>query len=193
MQPEQPTSNQPTHSPVSPLPTPTPVGPPPQKNRTGLIVGLVIGGMVVIGIVITIIVLLTRPSTTQNNTNSQPGTSSQSKTQAPENFANAKAVAEAYVRAYEMKDFSAVVNEANTCQEYIDTYGLDVSELEASLQPYKITGEVNDERVLAETVSEVDITITLQTASGTPTPKSAFIKAVKEDGAWKFCGEGGGE
>jgi hypothetical protein len=95
-----------------------------------------------------------------------------------------------YMAAYENKDFGDVVDSA--CEAYKDKFGVDTSELESQLADYDITAtpdgdaEVDDNHPDAATAK---IDLKLVGSDQTQEPK-ILIKIVREDGQWRFCGEG---
>lgn len=96
------------------------------------------------------------------------------------------AVREAYMQAYEDKDFSSVVRDA--CKSYLDEFGTNTSRLEDKLEPYDVTAEARGEPKISGDAAEARIDLELARRGDVERPK-IVIQIVKEAGEWKFCGE----
>lgn len=173
--------------------------PPPPKSSTGKIVAVVVIALLVLGGAGVGVYFLTKDSgnttagpeqtssaappeteTSQRTTTSRRTTSSAPDTAGPQE------VVDAYVRAYETKQFSSVTTQA--CDAYKKKYGTDTTELEGKLADFDITAKASGEPKVtgSSATAEIDLTLTKGTESK---DASIRIKIVKESGDWKFCGE----
>ncbi|HEU5474816.1 MAG TPA: hypothetical protein VFV67_29585 [Actinophytocola sp.] len=170
--------------------------PPPPKKKNTMMVVIVLVAVLVIGGAATTIFLMTRdsggtgssasPNTETAGPEEDDGNDPPSRTEdAPTN--SPAAVQQAYIDAYESKQFSTVVESA--CQAYKDKFGTDTSKLEKQLEPYDIKAEnAGDPEVTGNTATAlIDLELTKDGETKTPHIK---IKIVKEGGQWRFCGEG---
>jgi hypothetical protein len=103
-------------------------------------------------------------------------------------FANSPdGVREAYMAAYENHDFGAVVGDA--CSTYKREFGMDTSTLEQNTRPFQITATAVGEPAFRGNAATANIDLDLSRA-GTSERVPIFIRMEKEDGVWRFCGEG---
>jgi len=96
-------------------------------------------------------------------------------------------VQQAYIQAYESKQFGSVV--ATACDAYKKKFGTDTSDLEKQLAPYDIKATADGEPTVDGGTATAKINLELTKGADTKRPKIQ-IKIVKESGSWKFCGEG---
>jgi hypothetical protein len=96
-------------------------------------------------------------------------------------------VQQAYIEAYESKNFESVLNSA--CDAYKKKFGTSTTELEKQLAPYDIKATADGEPEVAGATAVAKINLEMTKGSETRKPKIQ-IKIVKESGKWKFCGEG---
>lgn len=170
-----------------------PGGEPPRKSSTGTIVAVVVVAVLVLAGAATGIYFLTKDSgqtTAGGQTTSAKPTDTPTTTKSTSkgnDSSGPAAVQKAYMTAYETKDFRAVVD--NACAAYVSKFGTDTSELEQQLAPYdiKATPDGAPQVTGSTAIAKIDLTLTRGSESKTPKIK---IKIVKEDGVWKFCGEG---
>lgn len=184
-------------------PPPPPQPPPPKKRNTGMIVAIVLIVLLVLGGGGVALVVLTGDddpnAAADDSTTSQPTTGAEPSDDAPasdeptdEDPASTSSnspedVREAYMTAYENKDFSEVVDSA--CAAYKNKYTTDTTSLEETLAPYDITAKADGEPDVNGNTATAKINLELTQAGTTERPK-IFIKIVEEDGEWRFCGEG---
>jgi hypothetical protein len=173
-----------------------PPPPPPKKSNTNMIIAVVVVAVLVLGGAGAGIFFLTRgddpgntasPGTSQQNA---PTNGSDPTRPSPGNGTGAdspEGVQQAYMQAYESKQFGSVVDEA--CKAYKDKFGTDTSELEAQLEPYEIRATADGEPDVTGSTAIAKIDLELTRNGETKTPKIQ-IKIVKESGKWRFCGEG---
>lgn len=168
-------------------------GPPPKKSNRNVIIAVVVIAVLVLGGAGTAIFFLTKKKD-EPSSSSQGGGGSTSQTTTsgkpsdpPVSKDGPEKVQQAYVDAYESKQFSSVV--ANACKAYKDKFGTDTSQLEQQLAPYDITAKAEgDPEVTGNTATAlIDLELT---KDGQTKPAKIKIKIVKESGSWKFCGEG---
>jgi flagellar basal body-associated protein FliL len=102
--------------------------------------------------------------------------------------ADPAAVQQAYMLAYETKQFAPVLNSA--CDAYKKKFGTSTAELDKQLAPYdRITAEADGQPEVTGNSATAKINLELTRGSEVRHPKIK-IKIVKESGTWKFCGEG---
>lgn len=179
-------------------------GEPPRPNNTGKIVAIVAIAVLVLGGAATGVYFLTKGD--DKGTTSAPGTSAPQETSEskakdstatkpakPTTTSKASAaggpeeVVDAYIDAYEKKDFSRVVEQA--CDAYKKKYGTDTSELESQLSKFEVKGEAKGAPEVKGSTATAEIDLELTEAGKAPKPAHIRIKVVKEDGGWRFCGE----
>ena len=175
---------------------PSPPPPPPRKSRTGKIIAIVVIAVLVLGGAGTAIYFVTKkddPATTstgnQGEARPQPPNNG-GDDQPPEEPPGADDPAEvqqAYIQAYERKQFSGVVNAA--CEAYKKKFGTDTTDLEKQLAPYDIKATADGEPEVSGASATARIDLELTRGAEIKKPKIK-IKIVKESGKWKFCGEG---
>ncbi|HWM07481.1 MAG TPA: hypothetical protein VNP92_34545 [Actinophytocola sp.] len=185
-----------------------PPQPPPKKRNTGMIVAIVLIVLLVLGGGGVAFVVLTKDKNTEADSGDQGSRPTESAapsddatdvtdpteaTDPSEDETSGSSsntpddVREAYMTAYETKDFTEVVSRA--CAAYKSKYGTDTAELEGTLAPYDITATASGEPDVNGNTATADIDLELSQAGTTERP-SIFIKIVEEDGEWRFCGEG---
>lgn len=173
--------------------------PPPKKSHTGTIIAIALVALLVLGGGGTAVYLITKKkddnstsASNQQTSTSTPGSDDRSTTSVPETPSDRGSdspaeVQQAYIQAYESKQFGSVVNSA--CDAYKKKFGTDTGDLERQLAPYDI-------RATPDGAPEVDggsatARINLELTKGAEIKKPQIkIKIVKESGSWKFCGEG---
>jgi hypothetical protein len=179
----------------------TPPPPPPKKRNTGMIIAIVLIVLLVVGGGGVAIWVLTKgddsntasgdPSTTAGPTpDNTETTESPTETTTEETSTATNTpddVRQAYMTAYENKDFTSVV--ASSCAAYKSKYGTDTSSLEKTLSQYDIKATADGEPKVNGNTATADIKLELS-AGGTTEKPTIFIKIVEEDGEWRFCGEG---
>jgi hypothetical protein len=99
-------------------------------------------------------------------------------------------VREAYITAYENHDFGEAVG--NACASYKREFGTDASVLEENIRPFEINATAVGEPALRGDVATADIDLDLS-QGGNRERARIFIRVEKEDGVWRFCGEGSRE
>ncbi|OLF18089.1 flagellar basal body-associated FliL family protein [Actinophytocola xanthii] len=185
---------------------------PPKKRNTGMIVAIVLIALLVLGGGGVALYLLTKdddkqtasegntgPSESQSpsedeqtpsedeQTPSDDATDEEDPTDGGDSGNTPEDVRQAYMTAYENKQFSDVVNSA--CAAYKSEYGTDTTELEQQLAPFEITATADGEPEVNGNTATANIDLELSKGGTTEKP-SIFIKIVEEDGEWRFCGEG---
>jgi hypothetical protein len=179
----------------------TPPPPPPKKRNTGMIIAIVLIVLLVVGGGGVAIWVLTKgddnntasgdPSSTAAPTPESDPTEPTTEETTTEETSTATNtpddVRQAYMTAYENKDFTSVV--ASSCAAYKSKYGTDTSSLEKTLSQYDITATAAGEPKVNGNTATADIKLELS-AGGTTEKPTIFIKIVEEDGEWRFCGEG---
>jgi hypothetical protein len=175
-----------------------PGGPPPKKNTTMIIVVVVIAVLVLGGAGTAIYFLTNKKGDDKSNSSASGGQSGGTTSNSPSTDdtttskdsggADSPAkVQQAYIEAYETKQFSSVVQSA--CKAYKDKFGTDTSDLEKQLAPYDIKATADGAPEVTGLTATAKIDLSLTKDGETKTPKIK-IKIVKESGSWKFCGEG---
>jgi hypothetical protein len=180
-------------------------GEPPAPKNTGKIVAIIAIAVLVLGGAATGVYFLTKgddKGSTAAPTSSEPKaepsgseepTKSESKKPSPTSGSSSgganspEKIVEAYISAYQEKDFSKVTAEA--CDAYKKKYGTDTSKLEGELSKYEVKGEAKGEPEVKGSIATAEIDLELTPEGGEPKPAHIRIKIVKEDGAWRFCGE----
>jgi hypothetical protein len=96
-------------------------------------------------------------------------------------------VQQAYIEAYEAKQFSDVVNSA--CDAYKKKFGTNTRDLESKLEPYEVkaTADGTPKVTGGNAIASIDLELTKDGETKTSKVK---IKIVKESGKWKYCGDG---
>ncbi|HVK21396.1 MAG TPA: hypothetical protein VM677_08555 [Actinokineospora sp.] len=174
----------------------------PKPNNTGKIIAIVaIALIVLVGAGVGVYFLTkdkgtdtTAAPTSTTSTTSKPSTS-KSEDDAPTETSEQQSggsvdpaeIVEAYISAYENKDFSDVTAEA--CEAYKKKYGTDTSELEGKLSKYTVTGKAKGKPEVKGSTATAEIDLELTPQGGTATQAHIRIKIVKESGVWRFCGE----
>jgi hypothetical protein len=180
----------------------TPPPPPPKKRNTGMIIAIVLIVLLVVGGGGVAVWVLTKgddkntasgdpSSSAAPTTDTEPTgpTETEETTTEETNTASNTPddVRQAYMTAYENKDFTSVV--ASSCAAYKTKYGTDTSSLEKTLSQYDIKATADGEPKVNGNTATADIKLELS-AGGTTEKPTIFIKIVEEDGEWRFCGEG---
>lgn len=179
--------------------------PPPKRRNTGTIVAIVLVALLVLGGGGAGVYFLTKNkddksadsasgdganTTTSRTSTSGPSTSAGDDTAtepAPKGSDSPTGVQQAYIEAYQSKQFAGVV--ASACDAYRKKFGTDTTDLEKQLAPYEIkaTADGAPEVDGATATAKIDLELTRGAEIKKPKIK---IKIVKESGTWKFCGEG---
>ncbi|MBC6450612.1 hypothetical protein [Actinokineospora xionganensis] len=174
-------------------------GEPPAPKNTGKIVAIVAIAVLVLGGAGVGVFFLTKggdkppaaaPATSEANpdpseTDKPSGTKSTKPADGP--ASSPGDIVDAYVTAYEEKDFAAVT--AQACAPYKNKYGTDTSTLEEKLSKYEVKGTAKGEPEVKGSVATAEIDLTLTPETGEAKDAHIRIKIVKEDGVWRFCGE----
>lgn len=184
-----------------------PGGVPPKKSNTRMIIAVVVVAVLVVGGAGTAIFLLIKGGDNKSNTAtdntpkatgagtkpsddrepSDKSTPSSKRTGSNgEQASGPTEVQQAYINAYESKDFDPVVNSA--CKAYKEKFGTDTTKLEDQLAPFDIKATADGEPEMSGSSALAKIDLELTKGSETKAAKIK-IKIVKESGEWKFCGE----
>ncbi len=176
-----------------------PGGPPPPRRNIAKIVAVIVIAVLVLGGGGAGVYFLTKNKGDDANTGAQenqprPNDSNGSgpidDKPAPEQSGGSTdpaGVQQAYVEAYETKQFDDVVNSA--CDAYKKKFGTNTQDLETKLAPYDIKATADGKPEVTGGTATATIDLELTKDGETKTPKIK-IKIVKESGKWKFCGEG---
>lgn len=178
-------------------------GEPPRPNNTGKIVAIIAIAVLVLGGAATGVYFLTKgddkggtsaPGTSAPQAETSEGKPKETKSSKetttsakPSAAGGPEEVVDAYIDAYENKDFSRVVEQA--CDAYKKKYGTDTSELESQLAKFEVKGEAKGAPEVKGSTATAEIDLELTEAGKAPKPAHIRIKVVKEDGGWRFCGE----
>jgi hypothetical protein len=172
-------------------------GQPPKKKNTGMIVAIVAIAVMLLGGGGVAVYFLTKDNgdggdnaadkTTSSSAGKATDDASKSEDNSGDSTNSPDDVRDAYMAAYENKDFADVVDDS--CAAYKKKFGTDTSQLESDLEPYEITASASGEPDVNGNTATAKIDLEL-TADGTTEKPKILIKIVEEDGQWRFCGEG---
>ncbi|MGH3861363.1 hypothetical protein [Actinokineospora sp.] len=176
-------------------------GEPPAPENTGKIVAIVAIAVLLLGGAGAAVFFLTKgddkptasaPASSaakpEPSGTDQPTDTKSTKPKAePTGAGSPQEIVDAYIAAYQDKDFSAVTAEA--CEAYKNKYGTDTTSLEAKLSKFEVKGTAKGEPEVKGSVATAQIDLALTPETGEPKDAHIRIKIIKEDGAWRFCGE----